>query len=102
MGTRDLTRFRKTYFTKRQKPVYLSEGSGGVEIEATSIQFTNSSLETYATQTSYISPVVIITPTDNVNTWISSLVNNGNNWTITIETSALFTGSVHIQIAEAV
>ena len=101
MTTRDLTRFRKVYTNKRQKAVYIQSGSTGSDIESGIINFSNSLTGVYTTQTSYISPIVIVTPTDNVNSWISTLVNNGNNWTITIKVSAQLTGQIHIQIAEA-
>lgn len=102
MSGKDLTRFRKTYFTKRQKPIYGSLASGESDIEASTIPFVNTNTGTYTTTKSYISPVVVITPSDNINAWIASLVNNGNNWVITLQTSSNFTGNLHIQIGEAI
>ena len=51
----------------------------------------------------FITPVIVLTPDDNVNLWVQSIIRapNGINWVVTIEASAPFTGDAHIHVGEA-
>jgi len=102
----DLNRQRKIYPLLRQKPVIGSAtvgpggGGGGACINAEThiINFNNSYSETKNFTGTYTTlPVVAVTPEDeNVNLFITSL-ELGH---VTIESSAPFTGKVHLQVFE--
>ncbi len=104
----DLNRQRKTYPLLRQKPVIGSAtvgpggggGGGGACINAEThvINFNNSYSETKNFTGTYTTlPVVAVTPEDeNVNLFITSL----ELGYVTIESSAPFTGKVHLQVFE--
>ena len=104
----DLNRRRKIYPLLRQKPVLGSAtvGSGGggggggddtcINAETHVIDFNDSYTETkYFAGTYTTLPVVAVTPEDeNVNLFITSLELDY----VTIESSAPFTGKVHLQV----
>ena len=108
----DLNRRRKIYPLLRQKPVLGSAtvGSGGgggggggggaacINAETHVIDFNNSYTETKNFTGTYTTlPVVAVTPEDeNVNLFITSLELDS----VTIESSAPFTGKVHLQVFE--
>ena len=112
----DLNRRRKIYPLLRQKPVFGSAtvgpggggGSGGgcgsgnegscINAETHVIDFVDSYTETKNFTGTYTTlPVVAVTPEDeNVNLFITSLELDS----VTIESSAPFTGKVHLQVFE--
>tara|TARA_B100000035_G_scaffold205863_1_gene176018 strand:- start:227 stop:568 length:342 start_codon:yes stop_codon:yes gene_type:complete len=106
----DLNRQRKIYPLLRQKPVIGSAtvGSGGggggggggscINAETHIIPFNNTHSVTKNFTGNYTTlPVVAVTPEDeNVNLFITNLGLNS----VTIESSAPFTGNVHLQVFE--
>ena len=91
----DLTRLRKTYPLRRQRPRFL-EGGDGSSAEVEILTFNNTDVASYTFKKSYQSiPVCVISPEDeNVNVFITSLT----NLQIQISSSAPFTGKVHLHI----
>ena len=94
----DANRTRKTYPLLRLKPIETKIDSGGVKVELAIIDFNNSSSESYTFTGTYTSiPVVAATvENENVNIFMTLL----STTTVTIESSAPFTGKVHLQIYE--
>lgn len=106
----DLNRRRKIYPLLRQKPVFgsatIGPGGGGggggqdpcINAETHVIPFNNSFRETQPFDVTYATlPVVAVTPEDeNVNLFITNLTISS----VTIESSAPFTGKVHLQVFE--
>lgn len=93
----DLNRLKKVYPLIRVKPVYgeiLSEG--GIQAETAIINYSNSFEETHFFTKVYNEiPVISATPEDeNVNVFITTLTTTE----VTIQSSAPFTGKVHLQI----
>lgn len=99
----DLHRFRKVYPQFRKTPL-LFEGGGTttLDVEAHVVPFVASNQESISLSVTYTTPVVVATAVDdNVNVWVSSIVNDGSgNITLTVNTSDVFTGSVHIHAVE--
>jgi len=97
-----MRRMRKIYPYKRKTPLMYEIGTA---VEARILEFTASgSYEQSVTieTTMYTTPVAIITATDNVNVWIKSLtMTTAGKLTLTVATSALFDGKVHVQVTEA-
>ena len=102
----DFNRQRKIYPLLRQKPVMKmlitaeeAASLGGLDVEVDIVNFNNSFQENYTFQKQYTEiPVIALTPEDeNVNVFITSLTTTS----VTIESSNVFTGKVHIQVFEA-
>lgn len=101
MATRDKQRFRKIYPFLRRKPILETVGGGGdtATIEVGAITFSNESSVTHALTTSFSSaPIVTVVSVDsesnggaNVNVFITSITTSE----IVVETSQLFTGTIH-------
>ena len=101
MATRDKQRFRKVYPYLRRKPVLETIGGGGdtATIEVGAITFANESSVTHAFTTSFSSaPIVTVVSVDsesngtaNVNVIITSV----STTDVVVETSQVFTGTVH-------
>ena len=100
MATRDKQRFRKIYPFLRRKPVLETVGGGDTAtIEVGAITFSNESSVTHALTTSFSSaPIVTVVSVDsesnggaNVNVFITSITTSE----IVVETSQLFTGTIH-------
>lgn len=103
MATRDKQRFRKIYPFLRRKPVLETIGGAGggdtATIEVGAITFSNESSVTHALTTSFSSaPIVTVVSVDsesnggaNVNVFITSITTSE----IVVETSQLFTGTIH-------
>jgi hypothetical protein len=100
----DANRVRKTYPLIRLKPVETSITNSsvisvsGINAEVTILAFANSFSETYTFTETYSSvPVIVATPEDeNVNIFITSLTTTS----VTVQSSAPFTGNVHLHIYE--
>jgi hypothetical protein len=97
---RDKQRFRKVYPFIRKKPVLESTTSGDTAIiEVGAIVFSNESSVTHAFSTSFSSaPIITVVSVDsesndmaNVNVYISSITTSD----VVVETSQLFTGTIH-------
>ena len=102
----DSNRRRKIYPLLRVKPVYKGffsaeevENMTGIDVETAIIIFTNQHQKDYEFTKTYTEiPVIAVTPEDeNVNIFVTSL----NTSKMTIESSAPFTGKVHIQVFKA-
>ena len=91
----DLTRLRKTYPLRRQRPRYLEAG-GGSNAEVEILSFSNTDVATYTFKKNYSAiPVCVISPEDeNVNVFITSLT----TLAIEISSAAPFTGKVHLHV----
>jgi len=103
----DVNRAKKVYPLLRVKPNYVRDinlneqgEGGGVNVEVAILPFNNSEEETHSFDGTVIYqsiPVVVATPTDdNINIFISSLTTE----IVTIQSSAPFTGTVHLHIYE--
>tara|TARA_B100001059_G_C17732397_1_gene526958 strand:- start:535 stop:861 length:327 start_codon:yes stop_codon:yes gene_type:complete len=98
----DLSRIKKTYPLLREKPIYKqlcdSDGtvSSGIDAEVEILNFDNTHTGSYTFKKTYTSiPIIAATAADeNVNVFVTSL----NLTSVTIESSAEFTGKVHIQV----
>ena len=97
---RDKQRFRKIYPFLRRKPILETVGGGDTAtIEVGAITFSNESSVTHALTTSFSSaPIVTVVSVDsesnggaNVNVFITSITTSE----IVVETSQLFTGTIH-------
>jgi len=100
VATRDKQRFRKIYPFLRRKPILETVGGGDTAtIEVGAITFSNESSVTHALITSFSSaPIVTVVSVDsesnggaNVNVFITSITTSE----IVVETSQLFTGTIH-------
>tara|TARA_B100000242_G_C43031140_1_gene480399 strand:+ start:44 stop:361 length:318 start_codon:yes stop_codon:yes gene_type:complete len=95
----DLNRQRKIYPLLRQKPVFgevFAENQGGTIIEVAILDFNNQDSYLYTFKKSYTAaPNIGLSPEDeNVSVFISSL----NLLQVKVESSAPFTGKVHLQV----
>ena len=93
----DLNRFKKVYPLIRTKPLIQDfTVVDGLDAETTILNYTDSYAQTYNFVRTYTTiPTVSATPEDeNVNVYITSL----SITSVTIESSAPFTGKVHLQI----
>ena len=102
----DHNRIRKNYPLLRVKPVYKEcfsaeevKNMTGIDVETAIISFTNEHQKDYNFTKTYTEiPVIALTPEDeNVNIFVTSL----NTSKMTIESSAPFTGKIHIQVFKA-
>ena len=102
----DGNRIKKIYPFFRQRPNYDIIGpGGGANIEAAVIDFNNQDQKTYTFIETYTQvPVCIVSPEDttssssaNVNLYITSITTTQ----VTIESSEVFTGKVHLHIHES-
>ena len=98
---RDGQRFRKVYPRIRKTPRIFTISDETMIVESTKVALSNQTSSTYSFQTKYISiPTVQISaePSDDsqgmVNVFITALTTSA----VTFETSAPFTGNIHIQI----
>ena len=93
----NLNRFRKVYPQMSKSPRMFS-----AELRPYKIVFSNSISETFEIA-NFISPVVVVSPEDNINPFVHSIIraDNGINWNVTIQTSAPYTGTVHVHVGEA-
>ena len=110
--TRDKNRYRKTYPRIRRKPVYELVSTKPAIIEVGIVDFNNTSSGTYyykndfSTINSGLAPVISLTVQSTgqelITAFVSSeaKVNPVNGDSFTIESSAPFTGKVHVQIIE--
>lgn len=105
MARVDRNRFRKIYGAKRTKPVYEEVGEATIirmgSLETIEVLFNNQNSVLVQCSILYQNPVVIITPTHNVNTYVSGVYQSGNVTAIRVNTSAPITGTVFIAVGEA-
>lgn len=96
---RDKNRFRKVYPYIRKAPVYEYCGPADLEVEVGEISYTNSNTGSYTFTSTFLSVPMITAvsydsesnSTANVNVYIDSV----STTSVTIKTSAPFTGKVH-------
>lgn len=93
----NLNRFRKVYPQMSKSPRMFA-----AELRPYKLTF-NNHVSREITISNFITPVIVLTPDDNVNLWVQSIIRapNGINWVVTIEASAPFTGDAHIHVGEA-
>ena len=93
----NLNRFRKVYPQMSKSPRMFS-----AELRPYKLTFSNSYSE-QITISNFITPVIVLTPDDNVNLWVQSIIRspNGINWVVTIESSSPYSGEAHIHVGEA-
>lgn len=105
MALKDRNRFRKTYGVIRVPPVYEEEGGVTVlrlgSLETIELQFNNTKKSIALCSLLYTTPVVIVTPTDNVNTYVSRVFEHNGVTAIEIMSSDVFTGTVFIGVGES-
>lgn len=96
----DLNRYKKVYPLLRTKPVYDEIVMlGGIKTEVAIIDFVDSYVETYTFVETYTQvPVIGATVEDeNVNVFVTNI----NTTSVTVQSSAPFTGKVHLQIFDS-
>ena len=94
----DLQRFRKIYPQLKSGPRYFTQNN---EVETHKITFSDEPMKTFGVGI-YNYPVVVVTPEDNINVWVSAIsrVEFNGAWSISISTSSNYTGVVHVHVAE--
>ena len=94
----DLQRFRKVYPQMKSGPHFFTQTN---EVETHKLSFSNEVSKTFGIGV-YNYPVVVLSPEDNINVWVSAVVRvvAGGAWSITVETSVDYTGVVHVHVAE--
>ena len=98
MARIDLNRMRKIYPQMKRSPRWFNQTN---EVETHKITFSNDTSKTFSIGT-YTTPVVVLSPEDNLNVWISSIVGtSGGVWKVTITSSVeIAAGSVNVHVAE--
>ena len=97
--TRDYNRFRKIYRYIRRRPSNDTEtGAADVIVESTQRTFANQSSKTHTFTKSFTSvPFVTATPFDSDGSaTVNIVITAVTTATVTLETSAPFTGTIHI------
>ena len=97
MARIDLNRFRKIYPAMKRSPRYFNQTN---DLQTFKLTFSGTTSETIQIG-QFTSPVVVIAGEDNVNLWISSISQNNNVWSVTINASSAYTGPVHLHVHEA-
>ena len=94
----NMNRFRKVYPNLRRSP----NEHTLYKIETKILEFSSSDSASVVLDTKWTTPNVVIASTDNINVWISSIIKAtiDGAWTVTVNSSADFTGEVHIQVSE--
>jgi hypothetical protein len=100
VATRDKQRFRKVYPFLRRKPVLETIGGGDTAtIEVGAITFTNESSVTHGFTTSFSSaPIVTVVSVDSESNGTANLnviITSVSTTDVVVETSQVFTGTVH-------
>ena len=93
----DLNRFKKTYPRNKKSPLYFSQAT---DVKSFKISFTSSAEEELAIGEFITHPIVVLGGEDNVNLWISNLVKTNSIWYVTVKSSAIHTGDVHVHAHE--
>jgi len=97
MARIDLNRFRKIYPQMKRSPVYFNQTN---EIKTFSLAFSNSTTESIQIG-AFTTPIVVIAGDDNVNLWVAGITQSDSVWTVQINASTAYTGTVHIHVHEA-
>jgi hypothetical protein len=94
----DLQRYKKVYPQMKSGPHFFSQSN---EVETHKLSFSGESIKTFGVGI-YNYPVIVLTPEDNINAWVSAVVRPvvGGAWQITVETSTSYTGKIHVHVAE--
>jgi hypothetical protein len=94
----DMARLRRTYPFVRRKPRYAFKSDDIITFETAALTFTIADTGSHIFAETFTSaPIVTVTSVDtgtnaNVNVWVSQVTSS----TITVRSSAIFTGEVHI------
>lgn len=93
----NLNRFRKIYPQMGKSPRFFS-----AELHPYKVSFSNAN-SAEVTIADFVTPVIVLTPDDNVNLWVQSIIrsNNGRQWIVTIQASSFWTGDAHVHVGEA-
>ena len=93
----NLNRFRKIYPQMGKSPRFFS-----AELHPYKATFSNTN-SVQITIADFVTPVIVLSPDDNVNLWVQSIIrsNNGRQWIVTIQSSSFWTGEAHIHVGEA-
>ena len=97
MARIDLNRFRKIYPQMKRSPVWFNQTN---EIKTFSLAFSNSTTESIQIG-AFTTPIVVIAGDDNVNLWVAGITQSDSVWTVQINASTAYTGTVHIHVHEA-
>ena len=97
MARIDLNRFRKIYPQMKRSPIYFNQTN---EIKTFTLAFSNSTTESIQIGT-FTTPIVVIAGDDNVNLWIAGITQSDSVWTVQVNASTAYTGTVHIHVHEA-
>ena len=97
MARIDLNRFRKIYPQMKRSPRYFNQTN---EIKTFTLAFSNSTTESIQIGT-FTTPIVVIAGDDNVNLWIAGITQSDSVWTVQVNASTAYTGTVHIHVHEA-
>lgn len=105
---RDLNRFVRIYPYVRFPPRYVYEYdsvvTGGTDVEAGKIVFTNADLGVYTFTGTYASIPAVVISTVNVSSPddsnVAATITNLSTTSVTVKTSENFTGEIHLHIAK--
>lgn len=97
MARIDLNRFRKIYPQMKRSPRYFNQTN---EIKTFALTFSNADVASIQIG-QFTSPVVVVSPNENVNVWLSGVTQANGVWTVEVKASAPFMGQVNIHVHEA-
>ena len=81
----------------KRSPIYFNQTN---EIKTFTLAFSNSTTESIQIGT-FTTPIVVIAGDDNVNLWIAGITQSDSVWTVQVNASTAYTGTVHIHVHEA-
>ena len=81
----------------KRSPVWFNQTN---EIKTFSLAFSNSTTESIQIG-AFTTPIVVIAGDDNVNLWVAGITQSDSVWTVQINASTAYTGTVHIHVHEA-
>ena len=81
----------------KRSPIWFNQTN---EIKTFTLAFSSSSAETIQIGT-FTTPIVVLASDDNVNLWVASISQTNSVWSVQINASAPYTGTVHIHVHEA-
>ena len=101
----DLNRYKKIYTSKRKSPQFFNKTheAYGATISIAGTDSGNAVVENSGVISS--TPSVTVTTTENVNVWVTSVARSQasdptSDWLVTVQSSASFTGTVHVLLVE--
>lgn len=97
MSRIDLNRIRKIYPQMKKSPRYFNQTN---EIKAFTVVFSSMRSASLTVGAFSSAPVVVVTGDDNVNLWVSSIALYNNEYQVTIMSSHVYSGTVHVHVHE--